>query len=127
MRSIALLLSSHVADVGIQLTAVAIDAGLLGALPHIAVDGAAGHAVMGVPDGVLAQGVQVHPLAEPGGGSVHAGLVTQVLDFLAEGDGALGAILLAQTVGTAGAVAVRSWFCPPAPCPWVLPQCRLRN
>ena len=59
---------------------------------------------MGVPDGVLAQGVQVHPLAEPGGGSVHAGLVTQILDFLTEGDGALGAILLAQAIGTAGAV-----------------------
>ena len=59
---------------------------------------------MGVPDGVLAQGVQVHPLAEPGGGSVHTGLVPQRLDFLAEGDGTLGAVLLAQAIGTAGAV-----------------------
>ena len=59
---------------------------------------------MGVPDGVAAaQGVVVHPLAVPCGGGVHAGLVAQLLYPLAEGDGALGAILNAQTIGAAGA------------------------
>ena len=60
---------------------------------------------MGVPDGVAAaQGVVIHPLAVPCGGSVHAGLVAQLLHPLAEGDGALGAVLNTQTVGAAGAV-----------------------
>ena len=59
---------------------------------------------MGVPDGVAAaQGVVVHPLAVPCGGGVHAGLVAQRLHPLAEGDGALGTVLSAQTVGAAGA------------------------
>ena len=59
---------------------------------------------MGVPDGVAAaQGVVVHPLAVPCGGGVHAGLVAQLLYSLAEGDGALGTVLGAQTVGAAGA------------------------
>ena len=73
----------------------------MGALPHIAGDGAAGNAVVGVPDAVLGELAHIQPLAEPGGGGVNAGLVAQGLDFLAEGNGAFGAVGDAQTVGAA--------------------------
>ena len=56
---------------------------------------------MGVPDAVALQPVQVDALAEPQGGGVDARLIALGLDFLAEGDGTLGAVLDAQTVGTA--------------------------
>ena len=56
---------------------------------------------MCIPDAVARQAAQVHPLAEPQGRGVDAGLVALRLDLLAEGDGALGAVLDAQTVGTA--------------------------
>ena len=57
---------------------------------------------MSVPDVVLGQLAQVEALAEPCGRSVDAGLVAEGLDLLAEGDGTLGAVLHAQTVGAAG-------------------------
>ena len=71
--------SAHVADVHIDLAVIAGDAGRAGALPHLAGDGAAGHVIMGVPDGVLAQLAQIQPVAEPQGGGVHARLVAQRL------------------------------------------------
>lgn len=60
---------------------------------------------MGVPDAVALQPVQVDALAEPQGGGVDARLIALGLDFLAEGDGTLGAVLDAQTIGTAIAAA----------------------
>ena len=69
--------SAHVADIYIDLAVIAGDAGRAGALPHLAGDGAAGHVIMGVPDGVLAQLAQIQPVAEPPGGGVHARLVAQ--------------------------------------------------
>ena len=56
---------------------------------------------MGVPDAVALQPVQVDALAEPQGGGVDARLIALGLDFLAEGDGTLGAVFDAQTIGTA--------------------------
>ena len=56
---------------------------------------------MGVPDAVALQPVQVDALAEPQGGGVDARLIALGLDFLAEGDGTLGAVLDTQTIGTA--------------------------
>ena len=97
--------SAHIADVHVDLSAVAGDAGGAGTLPHIAGDGAAGHIIMGVPDAVALQPVQVDALAEPQGGGVDARLIALGLDFLAEGDGTLGAVLDAQTIGTAIAAA----------------------
>ena len=100
---LCLLHSAHVADVHVDLSAVAGDAGGAGALPHVAGDGAAGDVVVGIPDVVLGQPAHVQALAEPGGGGVDAGLIAQSLDLFAEGDRALGAVLHAQTIGTAGA------------------------
>ena len=93
--------SAHIADVHVDLPAIAGDAGGAAALPHIAGDGAAGYTVVCVPDAVARQAAQIHPLAEPQGRSVDAGLVALRLDLLAESDGTLGAVLDAQTVGTA--------------------------
>jgi len=92
--------SAHIADVHVDLSAVAGDAGGTGTLPHIAGDGATGHIIMCVPDAVALQLVQVDALAEPQGGGVDARLVALRLDFLAEGDGTLGAVFDAQTIGT---------------------------
>ena len=59
---------------------------------------------MGVPDAVPGQLAQIEPLAEPLGGSIHTRLIAQSLDFLAEGNGTLGAVGLSQTIGTSAAV-----------------------
>ena len=56
---------------------------------------------MCIPDAVALQPVQIDALAEPQGGGVDARLIALGLDFLAEGDGTLGAVLDAQTIGTA--------------------------
>lgn len=56
---------------------------------------------MGVPDVVVGQLAHIQPLAEPGGGGVHAGLVAQCLDLFAESHSTLGAVFHAQTIGTA--------------------------
>ena len=93
--------SAHVADVHIDLAVIAGDAGRAGSLPHLAGDGAAGHVIMGVPDGVLAQLAQIQPVAEPQGGGVHARLVAQRLDLLTERNGALGAVGDTQAIGAA--------------------------
>ena len=93
--------SAHIADVHIDLAAVTGNAGGAGALPHIAGNGAGGHVVVGVPDVVVGQLAHIQPLAEPGGGGVHAGLVAQCLDLFAESHSTLGAVFHAQTIGTA--------------------------
>lgn len=72
---LCLLNSAHVADVHVDLAAVAGDAGGAAALPHVAGDGAAGDVIVGIPDVVLGQPAHVQALAEPGGGGVDAGLI----------------------------------------------------
>ena len=56
---------------------------------------------MCIPDAVALQPVQIDALAKPQGGGVDARLIALGLDFLAEGDGALGAVFDAQAIGTA--------------------------
>lgn len=92
--------SAHIADVHVDLPAVTGDAAVqvpchrsqaMGLPPHY----------NGVPDAVALQPVQVDAPAEPQGGGVDARLVALGLDFLAEGDGTLGSVFDAQTIGTA--------------------------
>ena len=65
---------------------------------------------MCVPDGIFFQAVQIDTLAVPQGRGIHTGFVALCLDLLTEGDGALGAVLHTQTVGTAGTIGSAGCF-----------------